>query len=492
MASSPDEKDVIFAVIGRQIYESDDGGVNWIATANPSFQGRIPFLRSNKRDGPAFDLWFGDVSLYRAGCVSATSANNTLPRCGTPITWVGPYTRDAHAHDDAGDLIFSPQGCPILFSSDGGIYINTRTSSPTCHDPLWDQPNSTPHALWIFDLGGARKSGLLNLYFVDQDTGTFYTQDANAPKPAWINAVCCDAFDVIPSATNVLYTSCCWSPPPSERLFLASSGFQNSRPIGGPVGDITGWKHAASVQQIGSGYAVLTTTGLFITQDISQATVAWNQVGAPGMPKDACGVQVASANTAAPIFFLQTASCDGTNPAKLFRHKGISDVGGWAQVKAPFPDGGFGLVSVDRQNADIILASYVRSNPSEIHMVRTVDGGQTWTVLDQLDTLITQSGDVRYRTLMGPTDFLPFSGYIQPTLVLIPPGEEQYALVGTADSGLFLSKDNGATWSQVVAAGGGTLRIPRPRAAYFDQKEQSLVIFVGSQGRGVWRLTATR
>src|SRR6266568_4583223 len=73
--ASPDESYVLFAVVGTSIFETDDGGQSWpVSYANPTPQGRIPFVATNKRSGANYDLWFGDVSLFRGSCTTPTPA----------------------------------------------------------------------------------------------------------------------------------------------------------------------------------------------------------------------------------------------------------------------------------------------------------------------------------------------------------------------------------------------------------------------------------
>src|SRR5256885_5356240 len=120
IAVSPDEPNVLFGVTGVRIFESDDGGVTWPFEFNvtPIAQGRIPFVVSNQRSNVGannvFDLWYGDVSLFRAGCTSNVAGR----RCPTATNWVGPFTRwqgpipapaTQGAHDDLGDLVFDTQ-----------------------------------------------------------------------------------------------------------------------------------------------------------------------------------------------------------------------------------------------------------------------------------------------------------------------------------------------------------------------------------------------
>ena len=132
---SPDEPDVLFATTGTLVWESPDGGNTWTGLTNPSAQGRIPFVKTNQRAGANFDLWFGDVSLNQATCTTP-AGGGSAPRC-PPNSWVTTGDRSNGAHADMGDVAFDPQAaddaCPLLISSDGGVYLNTITKSPDCH-----------------------------------------------------------------------------------------------------------------------------------------------------------------------------------------------------------------------------------------------------------------------------------------------------------------------------------------------------------------------
>jgi hypothetical protein len=75
IAVSPDESYVLFVVVGTRVFESDDAGATWPTEfVNPSPQGRIPMVVTNQRSDAGganrFDMWFGDISLYRAGCTT--------------------------------------------------------------------------------------------------------------------------------------------------------------------------------------------------------------------------------------------------------------------------------------------------------------------------------------------------------------------------------------------------------------------------------------
>ena len=76
-----------------------------------------------------------------------------------PAGWDGPFTRSAGGHDDVGDYRFRARGnenaCPVLFSSDGGVYFNTMETSPDCHRPILAATQC--HAACALAVGAGRR-----------------------------------------------------------------------------------------------------------------------------------------------------------------------------------------------------------------------------------------------------------------------------------------------------------------------------------------------
>jgi hypothetical protein len=127
-------------------------------------------------------------------------------------------------------------------------------------------------------------------------------------------------------------------------------------------------------------------------------------------------------------------------------------------------------------------------------MVRSDNGGQTWQPDLQLDMLMTAGGLFRYRTERGPSNFTGALGYPQPTLLAFDPVDSNVIVAGGRDSGIFMTRNSGATWFRLTdpidPVGSGTPHIPRPWFAYFDHEPAGQIgLFIGTQGRGVWRLT---
>jgi photosystem II stability/assembly factor-like uncharacterized protein len=490
IAASPAEPYVLFAVSGTLIFETDDGGRNWSTRlTNRSPQGRVPFVAVNPRSGAAFDLWFGDVELWRASCTTPSApAEGGTRRCPAN-TWSGPFTRDAGAHDDSGDILFaSAGGCPVLFASDGGVFFNSKTASPDCHTPAWREPTVTPHGLWLFGMAGTRRPGQAgeDLYLGAQDNGAFASTDGGA---SWTNADCCDSFDDSASADRVLYTTCCFGSAPANRIFVRSPGMRGGGALATmPPGKVQGWITPDVIDRFGrNAYVVVTQTGVYVTKNITAATIVWTRLGAAPAPASACSVRV-SGDEVTPTFTVTAGACSGRQADALWQYTGTTSTATWRRINPPGNSGGFGVVAADRNDARHLVAAHLL--PAGPKIVMSVDGGTTWTTNAALDALMTGNGQYRSQTKRGPVDFTAFGPYVQPTLLAIDPADRNTIIAGAADAGIFLSRDHGATWSAVTNSSGTTPNpvVPRPAFAHFSRQADNASIYVGSQGRGIWRI----
>lgn len=512
LAVSPDESYVLLAVVGTTIYETDDAAAatpTWTQTrTNPSPQGRIPFVATNQRSDAGaddvFDLWFGDVSLYRVQCTSSTAPGGS-PRCGSGNTppWAGGFTRSWGGHDDMGDILFDAEvavdACPVLMSSDGGVYRNTDTTAD-CHNPNWDQPDVTPHGLWPWSMSAADRTGVTDedLYFGNQDNGLFGTTDGGGPAPTWHNAVCCDGFDTGGDDAGGIYTICCYGGGRSTRAFRTVPGFFSPSEINYPSSSsLPGFKYPESVVNYGDqNYVMINrggTGGVFITANIDANPIAWTELGAATEPNpnSLCGVYVGVSGTT-PTFYAHTGNCNSRSTTdRLYRFTGTNPLSPWTEVF--LPSGGFGVVAVNPANPNRIIASGLVA--SDGAMYSSTDGGNSWDAMPELDALMTGNGAFPFRNQRGPSEFTGFSGYWQPSMVAFDPASSMIA-AGGQDSGVFLSVDDGASWILIsdpyTSDTSGTPHIPRPRYGYFDSEAGAATkLVVGSQGRGIWRIGLT-
>jgi uncharacterized repeat protein (TIGR01451 family) len=511
LAASPDESYVLFATVGGQIFESDDGGGTWPNSyVNPAPQGRIPFVTTNQRTNAGttdrFSLWFGDVNIFRADCTSAT-AQGGAARCPASPSWAGPFSKTAGSHADHGDVVFDAQAandaCPMIVSSDGGVYRNTDLGAD-CQNPDWEQPTVSPHAMWLLGMDGANQAGTSaeDLYFGLQDAGSWATTTAGAATPTWSNKDCCDVFDVVADSNRVVYTVCCSTVAPAIRMYVRNPGMVGGGQVStAPPGGLLGFRPIDSiVRTADKKYAVVTSTGVYFTADITAGPTVWTQLGAATSPANACGIQ-AAVSSGTPTFYVQAGICNERQMAnlgdQLWKYSGTNPGGTWTRIdNTDGITGGFGIFAVHRGDPNRIYASNMA--PAGAQMIFSTDGGINWNPDPELDTFMTGNGVFRYQNQRGPGNFTGsgqgFLGYPQPTLLAFDPDSSNVLVAGGRDSGVFLSTNGGGSWGLLTdpftSNVSGIAHIPRPWFAYFDHEPAGSVrIFIGSQGRGVWRLS---
>jgi hypothetical protein len=542
IAASPRAPDHLLATLVGTIYQSLDGGRVWqpldsLIRSPDSEDGRIASIAVNNRAGPTFDVWYGFGNLFRGVCIPSRCPYGSLPG-DTLDAWteVG-ISRGAHL--DVGVVLFDPSvtvdACPLLLSDDGGIEINAVTTSPACHTPRWVQPDTTPHALWVLGmqltaisahdstvhdsagrLGAVPVAGrhvFHRLFFGTQDNGAFQTNRANSDTLWWDNTDPADAADVVGGARMTINSVCCY---PEKRLFMRRIGVAaimfdtTARPLALPPGATPLYSTGIIAQIAADHFAVLTTRGLFVSHNVNLDTT-WTQLGWPariGGPNAStlAGLMVANGTTG-PVFYVRVDSVNA--PSQLYRLDGVQlhdiepplrmalDLVRWRRVSPPNDSGGFGIVTVDRADARRIFASFEQPG-RDPRMMHTSDGGATWTFLPGLDACMTRGGQFRYRNARGPTGIGTgengFLGYAQPTLVAYgaPEDSGSVLIAGAADAGVFMSFDRGERWNAVSdplnPARSGLPHIPRPRFARAVREPVTSIVYLGTQGRGVWSL----
>ncbi len=74
--------------------------------------------------------------------------------------------------------------------------------------------------------------------------------------------------------------------------------------------------------------------------------------------------------------------------------------------------------------------------------------------------------------------------------VAIDPVDPSILVAGGRESGVFLSSDGGQSWAVLTDPFGTSSipHLPRPFFAHFDHEAGETRVYVGSVGRGVWRI----
>jgi FG-GAP repeat len=496
VAVSPDEDDVLFMSVSTQIFESRDAGATWPTSfVNPGAQGRIPFVKVNDRSGTAFDLWYGDTQLFRAGCTTPANTGSDTQRCPASSAWSNAQNG---GHWDVGDLAFDPNdgqnACPVIFSNDGGVYFNQRSGSD-CHDPRWEQPQRSVTALWLWDMDGNTRvtPGEEGVYMGQQDSGAFGTRQAPASAPDWNSPACCDVFDVEAEDNRVVYTVCCFlGGGRFTRMFLDDDSMDGGPEVPNyPTGNLVTFRDTDSLSNYApNSYAVVTSGGVFFTTNIAAGTITWQQLGTAA-PAGICGIYSSRRNDGTPVFTARAGGCSLGQTGALWQHVGATTTGNWVRIDRNGVSQ-FGAFGVNPRNPNHIIASD-RSGPSPV-MVRTFDGGASWSALPQLDTMLTGNGDFLAQTQMGarPGDI----GYPQASLVAINPADGDMIVAAGQDSGVFLSLDGGNSWHLMTdPRTNNALRphLSRPLFAHFESFFNGHAnVYIGARGRGAWRVTINR
>ena len=535
IAVSPHEPNVLFVISdATRVFESDDGGVTWaeLGTA-PSIAGRVPFVITNARSETTFDLWYADRELFRASCTSGGPGR----RCPPPASWVNSTSG---AHFDAGDLEFAPGGpsaCPRLFSSDGGVHVNTVATSPDCHAPVWARSNVGLHALLLTAMAGlSRPFSAEHVYFGTHDNGLFGSSNVTATTPTWKSPACCDVYDVATDGSLVLQSFCC-SAGRGSSLLLKDLALSTSIALGDDNYPPSGRFNAGGIKAIDvidsfgpSSFVVITrdcTTppdgidnngngsideveetrgcrgldgGVFVTSNINAHDVVWTELGngtEPPSDSQVCGVKGsqtvvkhATFPVVLPVFYVQVGpqpNCNGNTGEQLWRYVGTGANGTWTRIDDTLGRGGIGMWDVDPNDADRLYASWLLP-PG--HMVSSTDGGDTWAVDTDLDALMKDDGDYAFLHSRSAS-ISGFSGESsEPSFVAYDPEDPNIVAAGGMHSGLFVSSDAGANWAQVDDEEAKFApHISRPRFVHFDHEPSgSTTLYVGSEGMGVWRI----
>jgi hypothetical protein len=501
VAVSPDENYVLIVNFGSRIWQTNDTGANWNEFTPGATDGsRIPFVQTNQRT-TGFDLWVGrGVTLARAACTTpAAPAPGGADRCPAPGTWTNAQ---AGAHDDTGDVVFdtgvATDGCPRVYSSDGGVFTNT-VGGAGCHAPTWADANVGLHALWLYSLKHANQAGDNNedLYMGLQDNGAAGSTNAGAAAVTWHYASCCDVFNIAAEPARVVWDSWSgysqqWGNPGMATVNTVATFLPGSASQGVDL-----FTFPDNIDNFGANqYVAVSGSGAFTTNDITSNPVTWTALGT-GIPAGGfCGVQ-AAVSGGTPTFYAQT-GCLGVfenggnrGPFQLWKLVGTS--GAWDRIDDNFSaTSGIEIFAVDPSNPNRLYASHL-SGAEGARMIFSTDGGTNWAVDDDLTALMDGLGAFKMQPTRGATSFTGFNGYVQPSLVAFDPEDSNVIVAGGRDSGIFVSDDAGANWTTIsdplTSNTSGIPHIPRPFFAEFDHEPAgTTTVFIGTQGRGVWRV----
>jgi photosystem II stability/assembly factor-like uncharacterized protein len=487
---------------------------SWIAlNPVPAFDdnafGRPSFLETHAGldgDPTHFEVYFGGSSRFTE---HQTCSTLTLPRCQAGTGW-GPVDSSlefaGRVNTDAAAIAFDPSkpdGCPLYWAGDAGVF----TTSDGCDQdpidalPIWTQANVGLDALWVFprSVGGTAYPDHTTLSIGMQDNGLDTSSDDGGSWQQLVGGT--DVYGLVSDPVG-----------PGSLVYLQSTGTGEDALQGlitgppttetDPFGQL--FYAEGSFTQFGPhSYAVITTsndadgvagTHLWVT---TNQGASWTQMG-PNIPGARFPQAIGAAQ--APNFYYESyVAADGTVDGKLHLYKLSGPLDPTATLTSI---GEHGLTALDPSAFSTFdstgLFAVNPDNPNQIYasdtgagqMMVTNDGGSNWQPDTQLTNLITHDSEFRYsdQHLLGNSvaDIPLQTGNCciagQPRAIAFDPSGQTIVL-GTVNAGIFASPDDGKTWTEIP----GSEQIPRAAGFFFDKRTGA--IYVGSEGRGLWRIT---
>jgi photosystem II stability/assembly factor-like uncharacterized protein len=449
---------------------------------------RNPFVRISARPGGAsgFEIWAGTgVQLLRRTCANIEDAVGT-----GRFNWAS-FSRYDGLHDDTGFLALNSAGLPLLFGSDGGVFKPTDSSSTH-----WERAavrGSGLNSYQITALGGTEYTvGDLSLYFATQDNGSLWSSPdgginwprASSPEGQFVQ-VAPYAHD--PSAATVAWNSIRPGDDPRWSSMFANGNLEGEREVPANVpGSRTGYLSDFTVP-----YYINRDTWvryrsphdgrpeIYISRDNGDhwGKIAEIEVALRGLPKPA------SAGGRDRLYVPFTASPGASERIGLIR----LDLRTGAMETIYLPDDGSlgiratnydhsAVFGVDPLNPDFIIAPDIKNSVIKV----TRNGGRTWQSAFALKNLVTRSGVFRLGTFNAHD--VGSEGYgMEVTTIYFDPFDSHRILIGTRETGIIWSGDQGRTWARVP----DSEKILYCTGFFMTRNNEG---YASSYGRGLWKL----
>jgi hypothetical protein len=470
--------------------------------ALPQGRSRGPFVRVSKDDlfgGNHIRVWVG--TGWDGYYVIRQDAASIRALLSTPEwdDWVS-FIAEAGIHADMGDLGLDADAKPALMGTDGGIY------RPRPQDGWWEiggkhkwmsaaRPGSGMNSLQISDLGGtnvrmANGSIATTLYITTQDNSLYTTPNGGvtwtvgdagegfglegrtdaiageAAQIAFVNVVGVGDTFAEASVTNKRAV------PKLDQNGNALDGFQNPYFVSQQPGTSTSnWvrRRVPSSMPLteawfsnnsgGNWFQFATANFKFAGEVRTAGPVAWLPVFTGG-PNNEIG-----------LVPLTTATPPGL-PPPVYDDSDVVRLPGGGSLGQRFTEfDKHAIYGVHPTNWAYVIAPDIVGNNVKV----TRDGGKTWQTDAGLTAQVLRGGAVRMWG--GKADFM------QVTEIAFDPYNPRRILVGTRDSGIACSADDGRTWRTIYDSD----KIQYITGFHFHP---SGAVYISSYGRGLWQMDA--
>jgi uncharacterized repeat protein (TIGR01451 family) len=476
------------AGIGR-LQESDDGGANWTAVSLLCGTSRAPWVRTvRSRDGNAthIDVYASaGLNVHRITCNSGGAVN----RCATATMPVVPSD-----HVDLQDIAFAAGAtCPSFVADDGGVE-NTTDCGANFHMVAGSGAgNGNFNALQIYEVNGQILPGSTRLFVGTQDNHLWHSSNGGT---TWPDKLCCEGFHFeLPrtSATATVPTLARGSPFANWRT---GPPWPNENPPLSPSGWNEPPNNYVSAEE-GSPFLVPGTTNTWFEWRLAGTTytlyrstdnaATWTAVPGGTTTSILAGPLSVKGTSANPTIYqavCTTSFCSIGPSIAILRIDNALTATAMSPATVTQLGGGLGNVGnyylgygswlvhspafgVDPADPRHLIVADVSSNQMKV----STDSGVTWTVDNNLTSLVTAGGRYSFNTSFWGS---------QAQAIAFDPTNAQRILVGTQDGGIIASTDGGTSWGRLF----GSDVVPNVSSFFFGNG----TIYASSYGRGLWKV----
>jgi hypothetical protein len=533
ISAAPFHPDILFATSsgscwnGHTALESDDGGSTWPFDLKAcSTSGRPAFVVTHTpadQNPDHFDLYYSG----RQVTCSLSAANQHCP-ANTNDSWAFiPNVAGTNLNHDINGIAVSPyiDNCPLYEVSDFGVLKagGVSAGSPCGNVAAWaliSNASAGYGALQLYDIagqmqfpvsgGGINISGSTTLFIATMDNLEF--ANAGDGLASW------QGFGVEGSFLQVLNNTSLATQVADLRLNLVDFGdptqwraqtivpnnangtWTNPQPwtAASPPGNrapsflvaphtYVEWTGTTAFDaQPGTGANVL-----YLTQDNGQSWVPVGNLASNLTPFNR--IQVAQTLTGqGPVVYDVVEDANNNKGIAILAHFlpppgapgtfEIQTLGGTNDRHSPsglkgiwgncFGDGAWYCAPVFSADPNDFTHLYAVDNVQQFVAV-SHDAGETWREDIGLTNLVKAGG----------TPMTDSIGNSQVHVFAFDPNNSMHILVGTDQAGIFASANGGTTWSAVP----NTSRATSITSFFFDDRTNT--IYVGTYGRGLWKLT---
>lgn len=464
IAVSPLSSNVVFVSNGpNATFQSIDGGGTWTNLNPTTSAARSPFVAVNRSadgDPTHIDVYAGGGnSTQRKSCINTCSP--------------GGFSNVTGSHADQSGVAFTTatsgpsQFCALYMTSDGGV---GRTSD--CGASFTQVGGGAGYdALQIYEVFGELHPDHTDLYFGTQDNDIWGSADDGVTWPS-AQSICCEGFHfgvprTSPTDAGQVVTGVACGP---------CGNFSTGAHIvgGGGVTDPANSSSAPFLIEQGV-YVEATNPSAPSTQLVlsTDGGANWNAVAGAVISRTLLdsGHLIVTGPPSDPTIYVPVQKPGGN---------GLLKVQGIRTPTATVSNADVGLSNIDQSCNGLARFSCLTAvgidpnNPLRLivadsgtsQMKISNDGGQTWTVNQQLTNLVTAGG-------------IAFAGAAR--AIAFSPFDANLILVGTDAGGIMASTDGGQTWDKLI----GSEQVTAVTSFFYGTDE----IIVSSYGRGLWKVS---